>query len=176
MKATIRSAAAAAAMLLAPISALLVSQPAAAQHAYGYAQPAVVAPGEFRGERWDQRHGRDDRRRRDDSAPQISELTPSHGDRVGARGWTQVSAHFSDQGSGVDMGSLVLRVDGRDVTRRARVDGDDIRYAEDLQPGRHVAELVVRDRAGNASRRSWTFDVVGQGRGNGAYSFYDGRR
>ncbi len=117
------------------------------------------------------RDGRDDSYGRDDRAPQITELTPSHGDRVGDRGWTRVSARFSDEGSGVDPASVVLRIDGRDVTGRARVDGADIRYAEDLQPGRHVAELTVRDRAGNASRRAWTFEVVERGRN---YGYYDG--
>jgi hypothetical protein len=54
-------------------------------------------------------------------------------------------------------------VDGRDVTRQARIDRDDIRYADDLRPGRHFAELVVRDRAGNVARQSWSFEVAGRG-------------
>jgi hypothetical protein len=51
-------------------------------------------------------------------------------------------------------------VDGRDVTRHASVDNNDIRYADNLQPGRHRAELVVRDRAGNVARRAWSFQVT----------------
>ena len=174
MKATLRSAAAA--LLLAPI-AMLVAQPAAAQQGYGYnygyARPALVAQPDFRGDhdrwdhdRWDQR---DNQFRRDDRGPWIADLTASQGQR----GWTRIAARFGDQGSGVDLRSLVLRVDGRDVTRQARVDGDDIRYADDLRPGRHMAELVVRDRAGNASRRSWTFDVTEHGR---RFGYDDGYR
>lgn len=168
MKATLRSAAAA--LLLAPIGAILVAQPAAAQQGFGYTQPAVVVQPDSRGDRdrWEHRDGR----RRDDRAPQISDLTPSQGERVGVRGLTRVSAHFTDQGSGVDLGSLVLRLDGRVVTHRARVDGDGIRYADDLRPGRHVADLVVRDRAGNTARRSWSFDVVDRGRNHAAYGGY----
>lgn len=251
-KSTLRTTAAAAAMLLAPLGAMLVAQPAAAQHRYVEVQPAVVAqptierfvlrhagelepgrevrfrlvgapagqaqleiPGVVRaiamsevrpgvyvadyvirrrddpdafpravatlhsgGQRvsaqvviagnrdadgWSSRHSRDER------APQITQMTPSQGERVGDRGWTRVSARFSDEDSGVDPASVVLRVDGRDVTGRARVDGDDIRYAEDLLPGRHVAEVVVRDRAGNATRRSWAFDVVDQGRNHSSW-------
>jgi hypothetical protein len=172
MKATLRSSLAAAAMILAPVGAMLVAQPAAAQHAYGYSQPAVVAQQDFRGDRdrWD--HDRWDRRdhgyRRDDRGPWIGEMVATQG----GRGWTRISARFGDQGSGVDFRSVVLRVDGRDVTQQARIDGDDIRFADDLRPGRHVAELVVRDRAGNATRRSWTFDVAGHYR---HYSSYDAR-
>jgi Ni/Co efflux regulator RcnB len=152
MKATLRFSAAAAAMLLAPIAALLVAQPAAAQQDH---------------DRWEHR---DSRQRRDDRAPVVSDLTPSQGERVGARGLTRISAHFDDQGSGVDRRSVMLRIDGRDVTRRARVDSDDIRYADDLRPGRHMAELVVRDRAGNTARRSWTFEVLDRGRDVGYHN------
>jgi hypothetical protein len=95
---------------------------------------------------------------RDRSAPQIVEVSPAQGDRVGERGWTRITARVGDHGSGVQ--SVHLRIDGRDVSGGVRFDGDDIRYAEDLHPGRHSAELAVRDRAGNVARRSWFFDVV----------------
>lgn len=252
MNTKFRSTTAAAAMLLASLGAIMVAQPAAAQHRGAHAQPAVVVappvierfvlrhadslePGEqirFRlvgaagGRAWlevpgvlraaamteirpgiyvadyvirrhdnpraferavatlqkggqrvaaqvDFRDGREPRHARDDRPPQISDLTPSNGDRVGARGWTRISARFSDAGSGVDPASVVLRIDGQDVTARARVNGDDIRYAEDLPRGRHVAELLVRDRAGNATRSAWSFNVVGRDRD---YSAYDDDR
>jgi hypothetical protein len=98
---------------------------------------------------------------RDDRAPQISGITPSQGDRVRDRDQTRISAHFTDEGSGVDRGTIRLIVDGRDVTSRASIDRDDIRYVEDLAPGRHHAELILRDRAGNVARRAWNFEVVG---------------
>src|SRR5690349_2605594 len=110
MKATLRSSATAAAMLLVPIAAMLAAQPAAAQQDQ---------------DRWEHR---DSRHRRDDRAPVVSDLTPSQGDRVSERGLTRISARFDDRGSGVDLRSVLLRVDGRDVTRRARVDSDDIRF------------------------------------------------
>jgi hypothetical protein len=160
MKSTLSSKFAAAALLLVPVGAMLVAQPAAAEHrdyrddrGYGYG--------------WDRDSHRDHR------APRIFDVTPENGDRVGDRGWTRISARFHDRGAGV--GAVTLRVDGRDVTGRARVDADDIRYAENLQPGRHVAELVVRDRAGNATRHAWSFDVVdthrGYGRSYGQYGY-----
>jgi hypothetical protein len=104
---------------------------------------------------------------RDRSAPQIVEVSPAHGDRVSERGWTRITARVGDHGSGVE--SVHLRIDGRDVSGRVRFDGDDIRYAEDLHPGRHSAELAVRDRAGNVARRSWFFDVVERDYGRRGY-------
>jgi len=147
MKSTLRSKIAAAAMLLVPAGAMLAATPAAAEHRDG-------AYGNGYG------HERD--LRVDQRAPRIFDVTPEDGDRVGARGWTRITARFQDRGAGV--AAVWLRVDGRDVTSRARVEGDDVRYAEDLRPGRHRAELVVRDRAGNTARRTWSFDVVGHGR------------
>lgn len=108
------------------------------------------------------RHDRD--ARRDGRGPVISDVSPSHGERLSDRGRTRITARFGDDASGIDPRSVSLRVDGRDVTAASRVDGDGIDYRENLAPGRHRAELVVRDRAGNVSRRTWDFDVVGDGR------------
>jgi hypothetical protein len=38
---------------------------------------------------------------------------------------------------------------------------DDISYRSELATGRHTAEVTARDRAGNSSTKSWTFDVGG---------------
>jgi hypothetical protein len=139
MRSTLRTKFATAALVLLPMGALLAMQPASAQ------------------ERDFHRVARDQR------APAIYDVTPSQGARIGERGLTQISARFSDDRSGVERHDVVLRVDGRDVTRLARVDREDIRYAEDLQPGRHRAELQVRDRAGNIARRAWSFEVADRG-------------
>lgn len=149
MQSTLRTKIAAGLMLALPLGAALVSTPAAAEHREDW--------------RW-QRQGywRD---YRDVRAPQIYEVTPDNGDRVGDRGWTRIGARFDDQGSGI--AAVFLRVDGRDVTGASRIREDRIRYADDLQPGRHFAELVVRDRAGNVARRAWSFDVVDNDRWNG---------
>ena len=165
MKSTLRSKIAAAAMLLVPVGAMLAVTPASAEHRDGYSD---------RGHGYG--YGDRDQFRGDNRAPRIFDVTPDNGDVVSERGRTRIAARFHDRESGV--GTVVLRVDGRDVTGRARVDGDDIRYAENLRPGRHVAELVVRDRAGNTSRRTWTFDVAndvrrdGYGRGYGRDGYY----
>lgn len=144
-----RSTLAAAVMLVAPTAALLVSQPAAAQHR------AIVAA-----ETYGYGHGY--RHHRDQRPPQIVDVTPDQGDRVDDRGRTRITARVVDYGSGVQ--SVALRLDGRDVSHRVRFDGQDVRYRDDLAPGRHVAELAVRDRAGNVTRHSWSFVVVDRDR------------
>lgn len=106
---------------------------------------------EFAWDRW---------QRRDDRAPQITQVSPSQGERVSDRGRVEVTARVSDEGSGVDEDTVVLRIDGREVSGRVRVENGEVRYRDDLRPGRHLAELIVRDRAGNSTRRSWSFDVV----------------
>lgn len=141
MNSTLRTKIAAAAMLLVPMGALIAAGPAAA--AQRYEEHVViqrVAP--------------------DRKAPQIFDLTPTQGDRVSERGLTHVGARFNDDRSGVDARTVSLRVDGRNVTRAARVDGNDVQYTADLRPGRHTADITVRDRAGNTARRSWSFNVV----------------
>jgi hypothetical protein len=98
---------------------------------------------------------------RDERAPLISDMTPGNGDRITERNNTRISAHFSDEGSGIDPQSVRLRLNGRDVTADARVNEDRVVFRDDLDPGRYTAELTVRDRAGNSSTKAWTFDVAG---------------
>jgi hypothetical protein len=109
----------------------------------------------------------DDRWGRDRRDPQISDVTPAHGDRVSERGRVHLSARLSDEGSGVDTASVRLRLNGRDVTSDARLMDDQLRYSNDLAPGRYTAELTVRDRSGNTAQKSWTFDVVERDRWGG---------
>ena len=97
---------------------------------------------------------------RDERPPQITELLPANGERIVERGRTSLGAHLSDEGSGIDPASVRLRLNGRDVTADARVSPDEVRYRADLDPGRYTAELTVRDQAGNATTKSWAFDVV----------------
>jgi hypothetical protein len=110
--------------------------------------------------------GRD--RGRDDRAPQITELTPANGERVGERGRTHLSARLSDEGSGIDPASVRVRLNGRDVTEEVRVSPDELHYRADLSPGRYTAEVMVRDQSGNATTKSWSFDVIPGDRIGGA--------
>jgi hypothetical protein len=177
MQSTLRKPLAAAALLC---SAALLAQPALARDPQWVVvqAPAVVAPApvqlrdhdrdEHDGWRRDDqdgwRRGWRDGWRRDERAPTIIDLTPLPGERVGERYRMTVSARFADHASGVDPASVRLRIDGRDVTAASRVDDDEVRFHNNLFPGRHVAEVIVRDRAGNTARRAWQFDVAERGR------------
>lgn len=97
---------------------------------------------------------------RDDRAPQITELLPPNGERIGDRGRAHISARLSDEGSGIDRDSVHLRLNGRDVGPDLRVSENDVNYRADLPPGRYTAELTVRDRAGNATTKTWSFEVM----------------
>jgi hypothetical protein len=163
MQSTLRKPFAAAALLLCSGAALL-AQPAFARDVQWVVEaPAAVAADPLR------EHDRDDhdgwRRgwRRDERAPRIVDLTPLPGERVGERRRTTVSARFADRASGVDLASVRLLIDGRDVTAVSRIDEDEVRFHNNLFPGRHVAEVIVRDRAGNTARRSWQFEVADHG-------------
>ncbi|MEJ8836386.1 hypothetical protein [Ramlibacter sp. AN1133] len=169
MQSTLRKPFVAAGLLLSCAAALL-AQPAIAREQQWVVQaPAPVAPAIVAGDRdrdghdgW--RHGWRDGWRRDERAPSIVDLSPLPGERVGERYRMTVSARFADHASGVDPASVRLRIDGRDVTAASRVDDDEVRFHNNLFPGRHVAEVIVRDRAGNTARRSWQFDVVDRDR------------
>lgn len=102
----------------------------------------------------------DGRGRADERAPTVSQVTPGNGERVDERGRTFIRARLDDAGSGVDPRSVRLIVDGLDVTANASVTADEVAYRERLGNGRHRAELVVRDRAGNVNRTAWMFRVV----------------
>jgi hypothetical protein len=110
---------------------------------------------ERREERQERREARNDR-----TAPQITDMTPAHGERIGERGRAHVTARLSDEGSGIDAGSVRLRLGGRDVTAESRITENEVNFRGDLEPGRYTVELSVRDQAGNMTSKSWTFDIL----------------
>ena len=122
----------------------------------------IVLEGE--GAQWPDRNG-----------PRVVDVTPNHDQHVGERGRTEVSARFRDDRSGVDVASVRLRIDGNDVTRQSRVTSSKVSFEANLRQGRHQAELVVRDRAGNVTRTAWNFVVDNDIRGNNGVSYGYGR-
>lgn len=93
--------------------------------------------------------------------PVIKNLSPRDNETVGGN-LVLVSATFEDIGGvGVDAKNIRVIVDGNDVTRNATVTAQYFNYRADLTPGRHSAEVIVKDLSGNMVRQSWNF-VVGQ--------------
>lgn len=93
--------------------------------------------------------------------PAIANLSPREGENVPAGSPTVVSGDFNDRdGSGVDPASVRIIVSGRNVTGDARVTPESFTYRASLPPGRHTVDVTAKDRAGNAVRRSWNFEVA----------------
>ena len=70
---------------------------------------------------------------------------------------------LSDDGSGIDPGTLRVLLDGSDVAPFGTLADGRFSYqpAADLAFGRHTVSVAVSDRFGNAmSPESWTFDVA----------------
>lgn len=98
---------------------------------------------------------------RDDRPPQVGIVAPAAGQKLGERGRVRIAARLDDPGSsGIARETVTLHLNGRDVTRQARVTDDGIEYRQDLEPGRYKVEVTVRDRAGNLARRNWNFVVA----------------
>jgi hypothetical protein len=96
----------------------------------------------------------------DNAAPVIGNLLPRQGEAVSGAGVTVVSGTFDDAGgTGVDPRSVRVTLAGRDVTAHTQVTPQSFSYRGTLSPGRHSVEVTARDLAGNASQKSWTFDV-----------------
>ena len=159
MRSTLRKPLAAA-LLLSSAAALLAQPAFARDHRYVVVEPAAT-PATVYVRDGDYDRGWRNGWRRDAQGPIIDDLTPQPGALMGDRRATRVSASFTDPMSGIDLATVRLRLDGRDVTGYATIDPLHIRIDSDLAPGRHVAEVLVRDRAGNLARRSWQFDVQG---------------
>ena len=97
----------------------------------------------------------------DNRPPIIKNLSPHEGETVNAAGPTVVSADFEDPGgAGVDLASVRIVLSGRNVTPDAQVTPRSFTYRGALPPGRNTVEVTAVDRAGNAGRRSWGFDVA----------------
>jgi len=97
----------------------------------------------------------------DNRPPLIVDLSPREGDTVPAGRPTVVSGAFNDRGgSGVDPNSVRILLSGRNVTSDAQVTPGSFTYRAPLPPGRHTVDVTARDRAGNAIRRSWSFEVA----------------
>jgi len=92
--------------------------------------------------------------------PVIRHLSPREGEAVVGRN-ASVSGTFDDAGGvGVDPRTVRITLSGRNVTGQSEITPQHFTYRADLPPGRHTVDVAASDLAGNAVRRSWSFDVV----------------
>jgi hypothetical protein len=96
----------------------------------------------------------------DSSKPTIGNLQPP--DRSSTTyNLTMISADLADEGSGVNVSSVRISVDGTGVTKKATVIPTRVWYTpkEALASGRHHAQVTVEDNAGNLDEKSWSFTI-----------------
>jgi len=97
----------------------------------------------------------------DTTPPGIANLQPSDGSTVGD-GFPTISAGYDDP-SGIDIESVLIRVDGIDVTSSATVTSTGVSYTptSSLSEGIHSVYLEVNDDSSdhNKATKSWSFSV-----------------
>ena len=97
----------------------------------------------------------------DDTAPTITGLTPADGSFV-SDNTPYISATLSDAGSGINTDTVVITVDGVDVTTSADVTAGSVSYTPTvaLAEGLHNVIVDVSDAVGNAATQAvWSFIV-----------------
>lgn len=96
----------------------------------------------------------------DTTPPAVTGLNPPPAATVDT-GTPTISASYSDSLSEVDVSSVVLKVDGTDVTSETTVTETGVSYTPTtaLEDGTRSAQLTVYDRAGNRAYRAWSFIV-----------------
>ena len=93
-------------------------------------------------------------------APRVVRRTPASGDVV--RGVFSVRYVDERGGTGIDPSRTTITVNGRDVTRRARITPFTLQVRPSALPRGNLAiTLRVRDRAGHSTETAWS--VVGAG-------------
>jgi uncharacterized membrane protein len=92
--------------------------------------------------------------------PTIQSNSPANGETVTTDSPT-IRASYSDDRAGIDRSSIILRVNGIDVTSSAEVGTSSVLYtAAGLENGQTEVYLSVTDLAGNSRERTWTFTVA----------------
>lgn len=73
-----------------------------------------------------------------------------------------VSVDYKDEGSGIDISSIRLILNGRDLTGEASITTERLIYKPfiPLSTGDQSVEIVVGDKAGNIFRQAWHFTIA----------------
>jgi len=94
----------------------------------------------------------------DTAGPTLSNLSPAS-DAALPPGRPLIYGTLSDAGTGIDTSSTRILVNGKDVTAQATVTDAFFSYRPeaDLPVGANTVSVVVRDVAGNETRKNWGF-------------------
>jgi outer membrane protein assembly factor BamB len=117
----------------------------------------------------------------DSQPPTITRLVPTQGDYLNGRAPFHVSAKVSDDGSGVNVSTLHLQLDGKEIARRpvgtetSEKEGfvwdpndgtvdyftqeNDAGRASNLSDGHHSVTISVKDWMGNTVTKTWSFVI-----------------
>jgi hypothetical protein len=95
----------------------------------------------------------------DTNSPAITNLQPPEASKTNDNAPT-IGADYSDT-SGIDTSSVVLELDGLDVTSSAIVTSSGVLFTPSagLSDGLHVVYLKVNDTLGNLATRTWSFRI-----------------
>ncbi len=96
---------------------------------------------------------------RDTIAPVISDIEPGDGATVPVGVRPRIHVSYQDN-RGVNVKSVLLVLDGRDVTAQALISDTSLNYSSDLDAGQHVVLVEVRDTSGNKAAKPWQFSVA----------------
>jgi hypothetical protein len=97
-------------------------------------------------------------RSNDTIAPIIQQVLPANNSIVPAGQRIVVEALYSDNQK-IDIPSVQLVFDGRDVTPLSTISESSISYVINPDPGQHTAVVALKDVAGNRSTQTWSFTV-----------------
>ncbi|MBW6519326.1 MAG: hypothetical protein K0A89_12625, partial [ANME-2 cluster archaeon] len=93
----------------------------------------------------------------DHEPPIISRVNPAN-NSIAGKGFN-ISANYIDDGTGVDVNSIKLKVDGIDVTTQALVAESSLLYTPALEDGEYSFDLTVADNMENAATVNHSFTV-----------------
>ena len=101
------------------------------------------------------------RAKKDTIPPTIYDLTPQPNTTI-YETRPIISASYYDEGTGIDISSVRMMVDGEDVTALATVTENNISYtpATDMEEGMHTVYVSVADRGGLIAEEEWTFEII----------------
>lgn len=95
----------------------------------------------------------------DNTPPTVTVLSPTDGAVVGPR--PKIEIRYADEGSGVDLKSISVEVDGHEIMLMPLVSAGEGTFDVKLDSGLHVLTVSVKDLAGNETMVEVEFIVEG---------------